>query len=212
VPTGAIVNHDDAQNSTDESQNDEDLDEREKIVERTPVPISEIPAPKTFKDTVRKAVTNLKNPPQLARSPLLSLKLVDQRIAESNMQDNRLNRATTLRELLIEQIDALQPNDTASSRTGDAWRFYNVLYYPYVREISRKGALAEIQRLTEARQRAGQREAGELEQVLHWLVDVDENTFYKWQRRASDTIATILWESNARLEQADVQNARHQTQ
>jgi hypothetical protein len=145
-------------------------------------------------------VTNLKNPPQLARSPLLSIKLVEQRMAEAGLEDNRLNRATTLREVLIEQIEALQPTDTASSRTGDAWRFYNVLYYPYVREISRKSALGEIQRLSRARQRAGQHEAGELEQVLQWLVNVDENTFYKWQRRASDTIATILWESNARLE------------
>jgi hypothetical protein len=65
-----------------------------------------------------------------------------------------------------------------------------------VREISRKRALAEWQRLEEARRRNGQREAGTLEQVLRWLADVDENTFYKWQRRASDTIATMLWEES----------------
>jgi hypothetical protein len=35
--------------------------------------------------------------------------------------------------------------------------------------------------------------------VLSWLADVDEDTFYKWQRRASDTIATILWEENAKI-------------
>jgi hypothetical protein len=161
------------------------------------VDMQDIPrTPKAFKDTVRKALTNLKSPPQLAKSPLLALELVGQRMEQEAREDNRLNRAATLRELLIEQIDALQPNDTASSQTGDAWRFYNVLYYPYVREISRKSALAEWQRLEEARRRNGQREAGTLEQVLRWLADVDENTFYKWQRRASDTIATMLWEES----------------
>jgi hypothetical protein len=155
--------------------------------------------PKHFKDNVRKAITNLKNPPQLARSPLLALALVEQRMHQIGQDDNRLNRAATLREVLIEQIEALQPNDSASSKVGDAWRFYNVLYYPYVREISRKGALTEARRLAEARQRSGQREASEIEQVLGWLADIDENTFYKWQRRASDTIATILWEETSKL-------------
>jgi hypothetical protein len=37
--------------------------------------------------------------------------------------------------------------------------------------------------------------------VLTWLADIDENTFYKWQRRASDLIATLLWEENCKLEQ-----------
>ena len=74
-----------------------------------------------------------------------------------------------------------------------------MLYYPYVRELSRKSALAEARRLGEERRRAGQREPGELEQVLAWLADVDEDTFYKWQRRASDTIATILWEENGKI-------------
>jgi len=81
----------------------------------------------------------------------------------------------------------------------EAWRFYNVLYYPYVRELSRKSALAEARRLSEARRRNGQRDPGELEQVLAWLADVDEDTFYKWQRRASDMIAAILWEENGKI-------------
>ena len=65
--------------------------------------------------------------------------------------------------------------------------------------MSRKRALAETRRLAEERRRSGQREPGELERVLNWLVDVDENTFYQWQRRASDTIATIVWEENMKL-------------
>ncbi|NJL34906.1 MAG: hypothetical protein HC893_14965 [Chloroflexaceae bacterium] len=124
---------------------------------------------------------------------------------QTGQDDNRLSRATALRELLIEQIDNLQPGDDMSSRVGDAWRFYNVLHYPYVREISRKTALSEARRLEEQRRRNGQRDASELEQVLLWLADIDENTFYKWQRRASDTIATILWEENSKLAATDGQ-------
>jgi hypothetical protein len=72
-------------------------------------------------------------------------------------------------------------------------------YYPYVRELSRKSALAEARRLADERRRAGQRAPSELEQVLTWLADVDEDTFYKWQRRASDTIAAILWEESGKI-------------
>ncbi|HJZ48967.1 MAG TPA: hypothetical protein VKE41_17445 [Roseiflexaceae bacterium] len=155
---------------------------------------------KAFPAQVRKALTGLKSPPQLAKSPLLSLALVERRVARGGQEDNRLNRALALRELLIEQIEGLRPDsDGSPHRVGEAWRFYNVLFYPYVREHSRKSALAEVRRLSEERRRTGQREPGELEQVLAWLADVDEDTFYKWQRRASDTIATILWEENAKI-------------
>ncbi|HEU5099112.1 MAG TPA: hypothetical protein VFU22_08835 [Roseiflexaceae bacterium] len=166
---------------------------------------------KAFPAQVRKALTSLKSPPQLAKSPLLSLALVERRVARAGQEDNRLNRAAALRELLIEQIEGLWPDsDGSAHRVGEAWRFYNVLYYPYVRELSRKSALAEARRLSEERRRNGQREPGELEQVLAWLADVDEDTFYKWQRRASDTIATILWEENLKIgqEQSVVENVR----
>lgn len=163
------------------------------------VPDLELSGGKVFKDSVRKAITGLKSPPQLAKSPLLTLKLVDQRLQESGLSDNRLNRAAALREILIAQIEALRPHDDASGPTGEAWRFYNVLYYPYIQAVSRKGALAESRRLRESRRRQGQAQPEELEQVLSWLADVDEDTFYKWQRRASDTIALILWEENLKL-------------
>jgi hypothetical protein len=155
-------------------------------------------ADKRFKDAVRKALTGLRSPPRLAQSPLLALALVERRVAQSAQEDNRLNRVAALRELLIEQIESLRPPGSAP-QVGDSWRFYNVLFYPYVRELSRKGALAEARRLGEERRRAGLREPGELEQVLSWLADVDEDTFYKWQRRASDLIALALWEENAKL-------------
>lgn len=186
-------------------------------VEETPPPatgeaeIAAPPAPaeipvneKSFNDMVRRAITGLKSPPQMIKSPLLSLRLVGRRLKEHGLEDNRLNRAAALRELLIERIERLRPSGPDTSGTGDAWRFYNVLYYPYVREISRKGGLSELRHLQEVRRRNGQREPGDLEQVLEWLVDVDEDTFYKWQRRASDTIAELLREEELKLAQGGV--------
>jgi len=158
----------------------------------------EVGGEKAFKDLVRKGLTNLKSPPQLAKSPLLGLSVVEERVRQNGLDDNRLNRVAALRELLIEQIDGLRPADGAASRVGESWRFYNVLHYPYVRELSRKAALAEARRLEGERRRRGVREPDDHEQVLGWLADVDEDTFYKWQRRASDTIATILWEEHAK--------------
>jgi len=178
-------------------------------VDETPVEQSDaitfdaepITTEKAFRDQVRKAITGLKSPPQLAKSPLLALRLVEQRVVVTSQADNRLNRAAALRDILIEQIEALRPKDDVSSKTGEAWRFYNVLYYPYIRAVSRKGALREARQLAEERRRSGQRVPSDLEAVLSWLADVDEDTFYKWQRRASDTIALILWEEDQKLQQ-----------
>lgn len=154
---------------------------------------------KTFKSDVRKALTGLKSPPRLVNSPLLALATVEQQLAGQAIADNRLNRVSALRELLIAQIEGLRPDSGDGPKVGEAWRFYNVLYYPYVRELSRKGALAEARRLRAERLRNGLRQPGELEQVLEWLADVDEDTFYKWQRRASDTIAEALFEQEQRV-------------
>ncbi len=151
---------------------------------------------KDFNNLVRRAITYLKNPTQLINSPLLTLRLVERRLGEAGLEDNRLNRTTVLRELLLTLIERLRPDGGLDNPgTGDAWRFYNVLYFPYVRQISRKSALVEARRLEVERKRnAGGREPGPMEEVLNWLTDVDEDTFYKWQRRASDTIATLLRE------------------
>ncbi|RRR74507.1 MAG: hypothetical protein EI684_06905 [Candidatus Viridilinea halotolerans] len=156
------------------------------------------PAPaltKEFKQSVRRAITDLKSPPQLAQSPLLALPLVTARLAHEQRPDHRLNRAAILRELLLSYIEALRPTDQAAPPASDAWRFYNVLYYPYVREISRKAALSELRRL-EATGANSDPHVAELRTVLDWLANVEEATFYKWQRRASDIIAISLWEDN----------------
>src|SRR5204863_8627860 len=105
----------------------------------------------------------------------------------------RLNRAIVLKEILLELLDGLRPHDGAGRVTSDAWRFYNCLYYPYVRGISRRRAPTVLRQLVERRKREGGARS-DLEQVVDWLVQANEDTFYKWQRRGSDTIAAALRE------------------
>ncbi len=161
----------------------------------TNVPSS--PPPKAWNDAVRRAMSGLKNPPQLASNPLLSSALVEAQLLAAGQEPTRLNRVAGLRELLIAQIEGLRPAGEAG--VGDAWRFYNVLYYPYVREINRKTAINEMRRLHEERRRTGAGEPTKHEQVLSWLADIDEDTFYKWQRKASDLIAANLWETGGHI-------------
>ncbi len=162
-----------------------------------PAPAPRGPPPKAWNDAVRRAISGLKSPPQLASSPLLASNLVEQQLRASQQEPNRLNRVAGLRELLIAQIEGLRPGGEAG--VGEAWRFYNVLYYPYVREINRKTAINEVRRLHDERRRAGAHEPAQHEQILIWLADIDEDTFYKWQRKASDMIAANLWENGGNL-------------
>jgi len=148
---------------------------------------------KAFDDAVRRALTHLSDPTKLATTPLLNLVVVGRGVADQGLEDNRLNRAAVLKEVLLELLDGLRPGDGSGSVTGDAWRFYNCLYYPYVRGIGRRRAPTVLRQLTERRKRDGG-SRGDLERVLEWLLQVDEDTFYKWQRRGSDTIAAALRE------------------
>ena len=90
-------------------------------------------------------------------------------------------------------MDSLRPQQRADGCAGTAHRFYNCLYYPYVRGITRRNAPAVVRQLRERREREGGPRTEE-ERVVEWLLQVNEDTYYKWQRRASDTIALILRE------------------
>jgi hypothetical protein len=156
-------------------------------------PTPELATRKAFDDAVRRGLTHLSDPTKLATSPLLHLQLVAQGVAAAQQEDNRLQRAAVLKEILLELLEALRPPDGAGPIIGDAWRFYNCLYYPYVRGISRRRAPA-LQAQLQARRRLEGTPRSDLERVVNWLLQVDEDTFFKWQRRGSDTIAAALRE------------------
>ncbi len=146
---------------------------------------------KAFDDAVRRALTNLTDPTKLATTPLLTLTVVARGVVDAHLEDNRLNRAAVLRDILLDLLDGLRPHTSTTRVTDDAWRYYNCLYYPYVRGIGRRRAPTVLRQLTERRQRDGGPRS-DLEQVLAWLLKIDEDTFYKWQRRGSDTVAAAL--------------------
>src|SRR6185312_2515438 len=132
-------------------------------------------------------------PTKLATSPLLNLQVVARGIQEQNLEENRLNRAAVLKEMLIDLLTALRPTGGAGGVTGEASRYYNCLYFPYVRGIGRRRAPAVLRQLQERRGREGGAPT-DTERVVNWLLQVDEDTFYKWQRRGSDTVAAALRE------------------
>ncbi len=150
-------------------------------------------ARKAFDNAVRRAITHLCDPTRLAVSSLLQLSCVTARLHDQGLEDTPLHRVAILKAVLIDLINGLRSERRIDGCTGAAYRFYNCLYYPYVLGITRRRAPAVLRDLRERREQAGGPH-GEQEQVPAWLLQVDEDTYYKWQRRASDTIAHILRE------------------
>jgi hypothetical protein len=139
-----------------------------------------------FTRLTRRALSHLPNLPQLAASPLTTLQIVAQRAGENA---DALQRANTLRGILVECIDALRPPDRGTFGTTEEWRFYNALYYPYVAGISpyRHHALAQISGEDGARD------------VIRWFqAEVPQRTMHNWQNRAAERIAAILLERESR--------------
>lgn len=169
----------------------------EALASRPAGPNPELATRKAFDDAVRRALTHLSDPTKLATSPLLNLQTVARGVIDQHLEDDRLNRAAVLKEILLELLDGLRPADRAGGIAGDAARFYNCLYYPYVQGISRRRGPTILRQLQERRRRDGSPPRTDLERVVEWLLQVDEDTFYKWQRRGSDTIAAALREREA---------------
>lgn len=113
----------------------------------------ELATRKAFDDAVRRALTHLSDPTKLATSPLLNLQVVGRAVGEGQLEDNRLNRAAALKEMLLDLLEGLHPSDRSGGIAGDAFRFYNCLYYPYVQGINRRRAPAVLRQLQERRKR-----------------------------------------------------------
>jgi hypothetical protein len=148
---------------------------------------------KGFDDAVRRALTHLDDPTMLCLSPLLRLSQITAAVQGQGLADTRLQRTMLLKVLLTDLVNSLRPVRYDESCTSTEARYYNCLYYPYVRGISRRRAPTGVRALREQRERAGG-PCTEQEQVLTWLLRVNEDTYYKWQRRGSDTIALVLRE------------------
>lgn len=134
-----------------------------------------------FVRLTRRALAGYGDLGKLASSPLANLPVIEARITG----DIPLERAAELKHLLLESIQRLKPRD-GEFGTSEEWRFYNVLYFPYVRGLRpyRRGAGRDG--LTAAER-----------QAFDWFVrEVPERTLYNWQNAAAKLVADDLRREN----------------
>lgn len=130
----------------------------------------------------RQALSQMGNLPKLASNPLTRLHLVEQRLQVANKPADTLTRASELRLLLSESIERLRPPAQDGSGITDEWRYYNALYYPYVRGLkpySRRLVLRD--------------EETAVQPILEWFrTQVPQRTLYNWQNAAAKLVARDL--------------------
>lgn len=163
------------------------LAERETTLRRDPAndPLS-LPE-EEFARLTRRAFSHMNNLPRLARSPLTQLPQVERRLRAQGRADTSLERAGILRGVLAEGVERLKPQDDGAFASGDEWRFYNALYFPYVVGLKPYSRRADHENLAES-----EREA------LQWLRrDVPQRTLYNWQTAAAELVARDLRERSA---------------
>ncbi|MFB9678919.1 hypothetical protein [Streptosporangium vulgare] len=134
-----------------------------------------------FVRLTRRALAGYGDLGKLAGSPLANLPVIEARITG----DIPLERAAELKRLLLESIQRLKPRD-GEFGTSEEWRFYNVLYFPYVRGLrpyrrgAGRGGLTAVER-----------------QAFDWFVrEVPERTLYNWQNAAAKLVADDLRREN----------------
>ncbi|MBK9746404.1 MAG: hypothetical protein IPO91_06440 [Chloroflexi bacterium] len=113
--------------------------------------------------------------------------LIDQRLAARGAGDSLLERAKELRALLRESIERLKPHE--GSGFTDEWRYYNVLYFPYVAGLKPYSRRVDADDLDPAAR-----------QALDWFANaVPERTLYNWQATGAKLVAQDLRDQLERL-------------
>lgn len=154
----------------------------EALPRTTPAPTWQQVDEDTFVRLTRRALSHYNNLDKLAASPLTQMPLVSTRLRQHNGGDTMLERTHELKRLLTEAILHLKPSSDQAFGTTDAWRYYNVLYFPYVLALKPYSARPPDDPL-DATQRA----------ALAWFQShVPERTLYNWQTTAARLVATHL--------------------
>jgi hypothetical protein len=131
----------------------------------------------------RRALSHFGNLTRLASSPLTQLPAVERRLKSRAVPDTTLERAAELKSLLTESILKLKPQNGKEFDTTDEWRFYNALFFPYVKGLrpysrSQEKNLADVEK-----------------EAVHWFqAFVPERTLHNWQNAGAKLIANELWE------------------
>lgn len=131
----------------------------------------------------RRALSHFGNLTRLASSPLTQLPAIERRLKSRGAPDTTLERAAELKSLLTESILKLKPQNGKEFDTTDEWRFYNALFFPYVKGLrpysrSQEKNLADFEK-----------------EAVHWFqAFVPERTLHNWQNAGAKLIANDLWE------------------
>ncbi|MBN2116810.1 MAG: hypothetical protein JW730_09575 [Anaerolineales bacterium] len=133
----------------------------------------------------RRALSHFGNLTRLASSPLTQLPAIDRRLKAREAPNSTLERAAELKSLLTESILKLKPQSGKEFDTTDEWRFYNALFFPYVK------GLRPYSRNQEKNLASFEKEAANWFQAF-----VPERTLHNWQNAGAKLIANDLWESN----------------
>ncbi len=134
----------------------------------------------------RRALSHFNDLEKLATSPLTHLPVITARLHERGKPPTTLERTHALKNLLTESILKLKPYSDSDFDTSEAWRYYNVLYFPYVQGIKPYSTMmqGDFDETTKA--------------ALTWFqVQVPERTLYNWQAAAARLVAQHLHETNA---------------
>jgi hypothetical protein len=137
-----------------------------------------------FARLTRRALSHYNDLNKLAASPLTRLPVIDARLTTRGGDASLLDRTAELKRLLRETIEALKPDGDKTFATGDEWRYYNVLYFPYIvgmKPYSRRAAHDDL--------------TPDQSAALDWFQTyVPERTLYNWQTTASKLVAARLRE------------------
>jgi len=130
-----------------------------------------------FVRLTRRALSHMTDPGKLAASPLMRLPILDERVKDGRT----LERAAELKLILTESIIRLKPPAKGDYGTSDEWRFYNVLYFPYVLGVKPLSYNIPDDLSPDTRK------------VIEWFrANVPERTLHNWQNAAARLIAQDL--------------------
>jgi hypothetical protein len=163
----------------------EDKDKRENLRAATHAVLQSAEAPSIaqmemteFARITRRALSHYGDLSKLAASPLLQLPCLD---AED---ESILARTNALKTLLRQSVEELKPRSAEDFASQDEWRYYNVLYFPYIRGLKPYSRRYYEEELSPADA-----------QALEWFrAQVPERTLHNWQNTAADLIAKRLHE------------------
>ncbi len=137
-----------------------------------------------FARLTRRALSHFNDLEKLAASPLTQLPAITVRLGQKRKPDNTLERTHELKALLAESILKLKPYSDKDFDSTEAWRYYNALYFPYVRGLKPYSVPAAYNDLDDTAQTA-----------LEWIqTQVPERTLYNWQTTAARLVAQHLRE------------------